>query len=102
MSSSTPPGTPTPCPPRRLIYVGLTGEEIRFRHSDFHRPEGTLLCSRNALPADFTRIINLIESGRLDTRLWITHRCSLAELPDKMPSFINPETSVVKAMVTIE
>jgi len=89
-------------PGGRLVYAGLTGEEIHFSHSDFHRPEGMLLCSRNALPADFTRIINLIESGHLDTRPWITHRCSLAELPEKMPSFINPETGVVKAMVTVE
>jgi 2-desacetyl-2-hydroxyethyl bacteriochlorophyllide A dehydrogenase len=85
----------------RLVYVGLTGEEIRFRHSSFHRPEGTLLCSRNALPSDFTRIINLIASKRLDTTPWITHRCALPELPDAMPSYLQPETGVVKAMVAI-
>jgi alcohol dehydrogenase len=85
----------------RLVYVGLTGEEIRFRHSSFHRLEGTLLCSRNALPADFTHIINLIASKRLDTTPWITHRCSLQELPDAMPSYLQPETGVVKAMVAI-
>jgi alcohol dehydrogenase len=85
----------------RLVFVGLTGEEIRFRHSAFHRPEGTLLCSRNALPADFTRIIRLIESGRLDTRPWITHRCSLCELPDAMPTYLQPETGVVKAVVAL-
>src|SRR4029079_7677773 len=42
----------------RLVYVRLTGEEIRFRPSSFHPREGTLLCPRNPLPADFTRIIN--------------------------------------------
>jgi len=86
----------------RLVFVGLTGEEVRFRHSAFHRPEGTLHCSRNALPADFTRIIGLIEEGRIDTRPWITHRCPLNELPDAMPMYIKPETDVVKAMVTVE
>jgi len=85
----------------RLVYVGLTGEEVRFRHSNFHRPEGTLLCSRNALPADFTRIIGLIQSVRIDTRPWITHRCSLQELPDAMPTYLQPEMHVVKAMVTV-
>jgi alcohol dehydrogenase len=85
----------------RLVYVGLTGEEIHFRHSNFHRPEGTLLCSRNALPADFTRIIGLIGSGRLDTRPWITHRCELTELADAMPNHLKPETGVVKAVVTV-
>jgi 2-desacetyl-2-hydroxyethyl bacteriochlorophyllide A dehydrogenase len=85
----------------RLVYVGLTGEEIRFRHSAFHRPEGTLLCSRNALPSDFTRIISLIASHRLDTTPWITHHYGLAELPDAMPSLLRPETGVVKAIVTV-
>src|SRR4051794_33267662 len=86
----------------RLVFVGLTGEEIRFRHSAFHRPEGTLLCSRNALPGDFTHIIGLIEAGRIDTRPWITHRCQLEELPDAMPTYLQPRTGVVKAMVVVE
>jgi 2-desacetyl-2-hydroxyethyl bacteriochlorophyllide A dehydrogenase len=85
----------------RLVFVGLTGEEIKFRHAAFHRPEGTLLCSRNALPGDFTRIIGLIEAGQIDTRPWITHRCELSELPDAMPTYLQPETGVVKAVVTV-
>ncbi len=89
-------------PGGRLVYVGLTGEEVRFRHAAFHKVEGTLLCSRNALPGDFTRIIGLIAEGRLDTVPWITHRCSLAELPAEMPSYLSPATGVVKAMVAIE
>jgi alcohol dehydrogenase len=88
-------------PGGRLVYVGLTGEEIRFRHSAFHRVEGTLLCSRNALPHDFTRIIGLIEAGQIDTRPWITHRCQLAELSDAMPTYLQPENGVVKAIVEV-
>ena len=85
----------------RLVFVGLTGEEIHFRHSAFHRPEGTFLCLRNALPADFTHIISLIESGHIDTRPWITHRCQLTDLPNPMPTYLNPTTGVVKAMVAV-
>jgi 2-desacetyl-2-hydroxyethyl bacteriochlorophyllide A dehydrogenase len=88
-------------PGGRLVFVGITTEEVRFRHPIFHRPEGTLLCSRNALPADFTRIIGLIESGRINTQPWITHRSSLADLPAAMPTYLQPETGVLKAMVTI-
>src|SRR5262245_49256059 len=40
----------------RLVYVGITADEVKFRHAVFHKCEGTLLCSRNALPQDFTRI----------------------------------------------
>ncbi len=85
----------------RLVYVGITTDEVKFRHPIFHRPEGTLLCSRNALPGDFTRIISLIEQGRIDTVPWITHRSSFTELPEVFPSYTRPETGVIKAIVEV-
>lgn len=85
----------------RLVFVGITTDEITFRHPDFHRPEGTLLCSRNALPEDFTRIINLIETGQLDTDPWITHRIAFDDVISQFPSLIKPETGVIKAMIEI-
>jgi len=87
----------------RLIYVGITQQDLTFPHAPFmHRRELTLLASRNALAADFTRIIKLIEDGRLDTRPWITHRSSFEELPDVFPSYTKLETGVIKAMVVME
>lgn len=85
----------------RLVFVGITTEEVHFRHPIFHKPEGTLLCSRNALSADFTRIIELIEAGQIDTRPWITHRASFDELIDIFPSYTRPETGVIKAVVEV-
>lgn len=85
----------------RLVFVGITTDEVRFRHPIFHKPEGTLLCSRNALSADFTRIIQLIEQGQIDTRPWITHRASFEELIDVFPSYLRPETGVIKAVVEV-
>jgi alcohol dehydrogenase len=86
----------------RLVYVGITTDEVKFRHPVFHRPEGTLLCSRNALPGDFTRIIDLIERDEIDTVPWITHRSGFAELPDVFPSYTKPETGVIKAIVEMD
>lgn len=85
----------------RLVFVGITTDEVRFRHPVFHRPEGTLLCSRNALSRDFTRIIGLIEEGRIDTAPWITHRSAFEELIDVFPSYVRPETGVIKAIVEV-
>jgi alcohol dehydrogenase len=85
----------------RLVFVGITTEEVHFRHPLFHKPEGTLLCSRNALSADFTRIIGLIEAGQIDTRPWITHRAKFDELIDVFPSYARPETGVIKAVVEV-
>jgi len=88
-------------PTGRLVFVGLTTQDVTFKHAVFHRPEGTLLCSRNALPRDFTRIIGLIETGRIDTRPWITHRTNFENLIGGFPSFTVPETGVIKAVVEV-
>lgn len=86
----------------RVVYVGITQQEISFPHAPImHRRELTLLASRNALPPDFTRIIGLIQSGQIDTRPWITHRTSFEELPALFPSFTRPETGVIKAVVEV-
>ena len=88
-------------PTGRLVYVGITTKEITFKHTTFHRPEGTLLCSRNALPRDFSRIINLIETGKIDTRPWITHRTPFGDVPAQFESFTKPETGVIKAVIEV-
>ena len=86
----------------RLVFVGITTDEVKFKHPIFHRPEGTLLCSRNALPEDFDNIIQLIETGKIDTRPWITHRTPFDDLIDVFPSYTKPETGVIKAIVEVD
>ena len=88
-------------PTGRLVYVGITTQDVTFKHPVFHRPEGTLLCSRNAVPADFTRIIKLIEAGTIDTKPWITHRTPFDTLVETFPSFTKPETGVIKAIIEV-
>src|SRR5262245_58838256 len=85
----------------RLVFVGITTGEVKFRHAVFHKSEGTLLCSRNALPQDFVQIIDLIETGKIDTRPWITHRVPFDEVIDVFPSYTKPETGVIKAIIEI-
>ena len=50
-------------------------------------------------PAD--RIINLIETGTINTQPWITHRTGFDELIGLIPSFTKPETGVIKAIVEV-
>ncbi len=88
-------------PTGKLVFVGITTGEVTFKHPVFHKPEGTLLCSRNALPGDFSRIIELIETGKIDTNPWITHRTSLEGLAGQFDSYLRPETGVVKAVVEV-
>jgi 2-desacetyl-2-hydroxyethyl bacteriochlorophyllide A dehydrogenase len=87
----------------RLVYVGITQQEVSFPHAPvMHRRELTLLASRNALPADFGRIIGLIESGRIDTKPWITHHAAFDEMIAAFPNWLNPESGVIKAMVAVD
>ena len=88
-------------PGGKLVFVGITTDEVTFRHPVFHRVEGTLLCSRNAMPDDFRRIISLIEDGTIDTNPWITHRTAFDELPKVFPAYTRPETGVIKAIVEL-
>ena len=83
----------------RVVFVGITSQEVTFPHPLMHRRELTLLASRNALPPDFLRIIGLIEEGRIDTRPWITHRASVDGMISEFPNWLKPETGVVKAVV---
>lgn len=86
----------------RLVYVGITQQEVAFPHAPvMHRRELTLLASRNALSPDFTRIIKLIEDGRIDTRPWITHHAGFDEMIEEFPSWLKSETGVIKAIVQI-
>lgn len=83
----------------KLVFVGITTQEISFVHPLMHRREMTLLASRNALPPDFTRIIKLIEDGQIDTRPWITHHAQFEELIEVFPTWLKPETGVIKAVL---
>ena len=85
----------------RLIFVGLVQADITFHDPDFHRRELTLLASRNARPDDFTRIIALIEAGRIDTTPWITHRAPFGRVPAEFAGWTRPETGVIKAMIEL-
>jgi alcohol dehydrogenase len=88
-------------PTGRLVFVGITTRDVTFTHPTFHRPEGTLLCSRNAQPEDFGRIIHLIETGQINTDPWITHRTGFEQMPGEFESFTKPETGVIKAVVEV-
>jgi threonine dehydrogenase-like Zn-dependent dehydrogenase len=85
----------------RIVYVGLFQGDVTFNDPNFHRRELTVMGSRNALPGTFREVIRLVESGRVDTRPWITHRFKLAETPAVFPSQIAGNPAVLKAMIEV-
>jgi alcohol dehydrogenase len=86
----------------RLVYVGISQNEVHFPHAPImHRRELTLFASRNALSRDFSRIIRLIEEGRIDTRPWISHQAPFAAMISEFPKWLRPESGVIKAVVEV-
>lgn len=85
----------------RMVFVGLFQGDVTFSDPNFHRRELTLMGSRNAQPEDFTRIIRLLEAGRIDIAPWITHRATLDGAVAEFPSWTRPETGVIKAMIEV-
>lgn len=85
----------------KLVYVGIVPDEIPVPDPLFHRREMTLLATRNALPADFPRIIDWIRQGRIDTNPWISHRVGFGEVIGQFDLLSRPETGVIKAMIDL-
>ena len=83
----------------RIVFASLVQGEIAFDDPNFHRRELTVMSTRNSTATEFRRIISLIESGRIDTAPWVTHRAALADVPGVFASWARPETGVIKAMI---
>ena len=83
----------------RVVYVGITSEPVTLNDPLFHRRELTLLATRNAVAGDFTRILQLIREGRIQTQPWISHRVPFTDLPSIVPTLLAPESGMVKAVV---
>ena len=83
----------------QVVYVGITTQELSFKHVAIHRPEITIKASRNAVPGDFRRIIRLIEEGVINTDPWLSHHASYDEFIAEFANWMEPETGVIKAVL---
>lgn len=86
----------------KIIFIGLFQGEVTFEDPSFHKKEITLMSSRNSLPRDFKQIINLMETGKINTAPWLTHRTAFDTLPEVFPQWLNPEEDVMKAIVYLD
>lgn len=82
-----------------LVFVGLVTDDISFSDPEFHRREMTVMSSRNGTADDFRHVIQMVETGAIDTTPWITHRASPAELIRDLPAWLDPASGCLKAMM---
>ena len=60
-----------------LVLVSIITENITFSDPEFHKREMTVLGSRNALRADFERVIAAVENSSVPWRPSLSHRTTL-------------------------
>ncbi|RYZ55275.1 MAG: zinc-binding alcohol dehydrogenase family protein [Chitinophagaceae bacterium] len=83
----------------RYVLIGLQKGDISFSHPEFHKREAALMSSRNATRQDFEAVMAAIKDGKISPKMFITHRTRFDEVKEVFPTWLNPSTSVVKAMV---
>jgi 2-desacetyl-2-hydroxyethyl bacteriochlorophyllide A dehydrogenase len=86
----------------RYVLIGLQKGDITFNHPEFHKREGTLMSSRNALRADFEHVILSMKNSKVDPKTYITHRVVFDNVKDQFESWLHPENGVIKAMVELD
>lgn len=83
----------------RYVLIGLQKEIISFSHPEFHKREATLMSSRNATREDFRWVMQCLKNGKIDPKVFITHRVPFEEAKDKFPGWLEPANGVIKAMI---
>jgi 2-desacetyl-2-hydroxyethyl bacteriochlorophyllide A dehydrogenase len=86
----------------RYVLIGLQKQEIVISHPEFHKREATLMSSRNATREDFEHVIQNMKTGAVNPSTYITHEVKFSELKDSFPSFLDPKSGVIKAMVEMD
>ncbi len=86
----------------KLVFVGLVQDDITFHDPYFHSHELTLFATRNATAEDFAHVVAQLNAGKLNLTPWLTHQATPEELIERFPSWLEPETGVVKAMLRFD
>ncbi|HTD97844.1 MAG TPA: zinc-binding alcohol dehydrogenase family protein [Mucilaginibacter sp.] len=85
----------------KYVLIGLQKGEISFSHPEFHKREGTLMSSRNAIRNDFDLVMRSLKNGSIDPLTYITHRVQFDQVKTEFVGWLKPENGVIKAMVEV-
>ena len=88
-------------PGGRVVYVGLTQDDIVFPHPELHRRELDLRASRNATAADFDLVVRSLREGTVEPSCMVTHRAGLEEGVARFADWTDPAAGVIKAVLTV-
>jgi len=82
----------------RYVLVGLQKEEIHFSHPEFHKREGTLMSSRNALAQDFELVMKCLHEKSILADQYISKQIPFREAATL---FSHPDKPLLKGIKTV-
>jgi len=83
-----------------LVLVGVAPGDLVFADPEFHKRETSLLASRNALAADFERVMAAMRNGEIPSDALQTHAVDAGDLPERIPELIAEADHVLKAIAS--
>jgi len=81
------------------VLVSVVKDKISFDDAEFHKRETRIVGSRNALKADFERVMAAIRDKRIDAAALLSTEFPLAELGTRFPALAADRASLIKAVV---
>lgn len=81
------------------VLVSVVKDSITFEDAEFHKRETRIIGSRNALKADFERVMAAIRAGQIDTAALLSAEFPLAELGSRFAVLANDREALIKAVV---
>jgi 2-desacetyl-2-hydroxyethyl bacteriochlorophyllide A dehydrogenase len=85
----------------RYVLLSVVRENVTFADPEFHKREMTLFASRNAVKADFDRVVAAIRVGSVPVDRLITHRTTLAGAVADLPRWAHSKDGLVKAVIEV-
>ena len=84
-----------------FVLVSVVKDDITFADAEFHKREASIVGSRNALRADFERVVAALTGGTIDAGALLSETLSLDELPTRFPALAADREALIKAVVTL-
>ncbi len=86
----------------RYVLVGLQKEEIHFSHPEFHKREGTLMSSRNAVGSDFEYVMQRLREKSLKSDQFITRRVNFSDAAALFEDSSAPLSKGIKTVIEFD
>lgn len=85
----------------RYVLLSVVRDNVSFADPEFHKREMTLFASRNAVKADFDRVVAAIRARQVPVDKLLTHRTTLAGAVADLPRWAHEKNGLIKALIEV-